>query len=155
MGERRIEFELEDVPKVARELLGMIRFQTDRPIVIGFSGGLGMGKTTLIRELVGGLGAVPEVTSPTFDLIHVHDYEGGIVVHADLYRLTDKDVRSLDLEHYLHNGTTLMVLEWPERAPEFGVDIEVCITAVGPTRRCLEIMFKNLKIWEPARQEFI
>ena len=37
MGERRIEFELEDVPKVARELLGMIRFQTDRPIVIGFS----------------------------------------------------------------------------------------------------------------------
>ena len=42
--------------------------------VVAFFGGMGMGKTAMVRGIAAGLGLDAEVSSPTFAL--VHDYGG-------------------------------------------------------------------------------
>lgn len=75
-------------------------------------GELGMGKTQLTQGLGAALGC-ERVKSPTFIIIAEH--EGRIpLVHADLYRLEEGDVDSLDLDSYIYDGCVLAV-EWAER----------------------------------------
>lgn len=75
-------------------------------------GGLGSGKTTLVRGFVKELGG-HGVKSPSFTLIN--EYQGRIpIAHADLYRLENADPRSMGLEEYLDDGWTV-IIEWPER----------------------------------------
>jgi tRNA threonylcarbamoyladenosine biosynthesis protein TsaE len=79
------------------------------------SGGLGAGKTFLVRALCRALG-LPEsipVTSPTFTLVQEYDTKPPIA-HADLYRLGDEqDVRRLGLDVMRDEGRLLLV-EWGE-----------------------------------------
>ena len=55
--------------------------------MIGLQGGLGAGKTQLVKGFARGLGIAARVQSPTFAL--VNHYEGGRLplFHLDLYRL--------------------------------------------------------------------
>lgn len=88
--------------------------------VLALIGPLGAGKTTLVRGLAAGLGIDSErVSSPTFALSH--SYRGGdlTLVHMDLYRLADAaEAIAAGLEEQLHDPEALVVVEWPERAPE-------------------------------------
>ncbi|BCW97625.1 MAG: hypothetical protein KatS3mg024_0452 [Armatimonadota bacterium] len=55
--------------------------------VVLLEGGLGAGKTVVVRGIVRGLDSTDHVSSPTFVL--VHEYRGRFpVAHADLYRLS-------------------------------------------------------------------
>jgi tRNA threonylcarbamoyladenosine biosynthesis protein TsaE len=78
--------------------------------VVLFEGPLGAGKTTMIRGLLGALGHVGPVRSPTFNLIQTFDLPTP-VMHADLYRL--RDAGGLGLEDYL--STHISLIEWPDR----------------------------------------
>lgn len=83
--------------------------------IIGLAGGLGVGKTTLARGLLRGLGWPGEAPSPSFTL--VERYEAPPlrlpVWHADLYRLgCPEEAIALGLEE-AENG--LLLVEWPER----------------------------------------
>ncbi|TNF23947.1 MAG: tRNA (adenosine(37)-N6)-threonylcarbamoyltransferase complex ATPase subunit type 1 TsaE [Bacteroidetes bacterium] len=83
-----------------------------------FSGPMGAGKTTLIKELCRTLGVADEVSSPTFSL--VNEYESGIgpVYHFDLYRIRSvEELYDLGYEDYFFSGY-LCLVEWPEMAPE-------------------------------------
>lgn len=85
--------------------------------VIGLSGDLGAGKTTLVKGIAEGAGAGrDEVTSPTFTFLHV--YHGRLEVHhMDLYRLdSPEQVRDLGVEEYL-GGQGVAVVEWFENVP--------------------------------------
>lgn len=78
-------------------------------------GGLGAGKTTLVRGLVRGLGGAAAVTSPTFTLVH-HYPTRPPVVHVDAWRLEDpRELAALALEEDLDDGA-VVVVEWGERA---------------------------------------
>lgn len=80
------------------------------------SGPLGVGKTTLVRGLIRGLGVTEPVRSPTFNLIHEYPTNPP-VAHVDLYRLTsDAEVASLGLDEI--GAVSALIIEWPERAPE-------------------------------------
>jgi tRNA threonylcarbamoyladenosine biosynthesis protein TsaE len=84
--------------------------------VVALYGDIGTGKTTLVRGMAAGIGAPPQaVTSPTFVLIH--EYRGRLrLAHADLYRITDPDeLRHTGLIDYF-DGSTVVVIEWAERA---------------------------------------
>lgn len=78
-------------------------------------GGLGAGKTTLVKGIVAGLGSIEPVTSPTFTLVHSYDTIPP-VVHVDCWRLeSSSEVLQLALWEHLDDGAAVIV-EWGERA---------------------------------------
>ena len=81
--------------------------------VVALFGGMGMGKTALVRGLAAGLGLDAEVSSPTFAL--VHDYGGKPpLIHFDMYRVTGwEDLYSTGFFDYLDAGA-ILVVEWSE-----------------------------------------
>jgi tRNA threonylcarbamoyladenosine biosynthesis protein TsaE len=86
------------------------------PAVIGLSGELGTGKTTLVQAICRGLGATALATSPTYALVHHYDARGAPVYHVDCYRLKAPDeARDLGFEDMVRERAIVLV-EWPERA---------------------------------------
>jgi tRNA threonylcarbamoyladenosine biosynthesis protein TsaE len=88
------------------------------PAVIGLSGEMGTGKTTLVQAICRGLGARALATSPTYAL--VHHYEAGPsptpVYHVDCYRLKHPDeARDLGFDDMVREQA-IVLIEWPERA---------------------------------------
>ncbi len=88
--------------------------------VVALVGGLGSGKTHLIKGLAAGVGVkrAGRIASPSFTLIH--EYQGRIpFYHIDLYRLTtEEEAKELGLEAYL-GGTGVAAVEWADRIPSF------------------------------------
>jgi tRNA threonylcarbamoyladenosine biosynthesis protein TsaE len=87
------------------------------PAVIGLSGELGTGKTTLVQAICRGLGARVLATSPTYALVHHYEMpDASPVYHVDCYRLISPDeARDLGFEDMLRERAIVFV-EWPERA---------------------------------------
>lgn len=86
------------------------------PAIIGFSGDLGAGKTTLVQAICRGLGAAAPATSPTYALVHHYESPAGAVYHVDCYRLqSSKEARDLGLDEILSQRAILLI-EWPEKA---------------------------------------
>lgn len=87
--------------------------------VVTLSGDLGAGKTTLVRGLAAGWGALDAVTSPTFVLVNVyHRADGAALYHLDCYRLgSAADAAAIGLDDLLDDAAAL-VLEWPEHVLE-------------------------------------
>lgn len=86
------------------------------PAIIGFSGDLGTGKTTLVQAICRGLGAAVPATSPTYALVHEYASPAGPVYHVDCYRLrSTQEARDLGLDDILLKRGILLV-EWPEKA---------------------------------------
>ncbi|HYR31456.1 MAG TPA: tRNA (adenosine(37)-N6)-threonylcarbamoyltransferase complex ATPase subunit type 1 TsaE [Gemmatimonadales bacterium] len=86
------------------------------PAVVGFSGDLGTGKTTLIQAICRGLGASAPATSPTYALVHRYGAPGGPVYHVDCYRLRHPDeARDLGFDDMTRERAVILI-EWPERA---------------------------------------
>ena len=88
------------------------------PAVVGLSGEMGTGKTTLVQAICRGLGARALATSPTYAL--VHQYEAGPsaapVYHVDCYRLKHPDdARDLGFDDMVRERA-IVLIEWPERA---------------------------------------
>ena len=81
-------------------------------------GDLGAGKTALARAIIRTLMGDPEleVPSPTFALVQPYDAPNATILHADLYRLGDP--REIDELGLLDNPDAIVLVEWPERAPE-------------------------------------
>lgn len=81
--------------------------------VVLLFGGLGVGKTTLVRGLARGLGCSEVAVSPTYTILEI--YQGRLpVFHFDFYRIeSHEDVRATDAREYFDEGVTL--IEWPER----------------------------------------
>ncbi|EKD78871.1 MAG: hypothetical protein ACD_41C00241G0005 [uncultured bacterium] len=85
-------------------------------------GELGAGKTTFVQGIAEALGVTQRVTSPTFTLLNVYETHHHFIrqlVHIDLYRLhSATETTELDIPLWLSRPDALVVVEWPERAPE-------------------------------------
>lgn len=125
---------LEDLPAAKDALL---EFAAGRKILC-FSGNLGAGKTTFVKEICHSFGVNEEVVSPTYSLINEYTYtdEAGkerAMYHMDLYRL-DKPQEAFDigLEDYLYSGNYVLI-EWfeiiEEWLPEEAVIIKIELQA--------------------------
>ncbi|MFZ1743361.1 MAG: tRNA (adenosine(37)-N6)-threonylcarbamoyltransferase complex ATPase subunit type 1 TsaE [Pontixanthobacter sp.] len=88
--------------------------------VVALTGGLGAGKTTLARAIIGAFGYQAEVPSPTFTIIETYDPPAIAMplVHADFYRLNEpSEVEEIGLDDY-REGAVLLA-EWPDHAGGF------------------------------------
>ncbi len=82
--------------------------------VILLDGPLGVGKTTLVRGLLGALGHDCEVPSPSFAIVQPYDELALPLWHVDLYRISHpSELDELGLDSL---GDGVLVVEWPGHA---------------------------------------
>jgi tRNA threonylcarbamoyladenosine biosynthesis protein TsaE len=85
-------------------------------MLVGLSGDLGAGKTTLVGGVLAALGHDGAARSPTYTLIEPYQLAGRQVNHCDLYRLRDaSELDDLGIRD-LATPRSLLLIEWPERA---------------------------------------
>lgn len=110
--------------------------------IVGFTGELGSGKTTMIKGIVKHF-SKNNVFSPSFVIIN--EYQGKIpVFHFDLYRLRNFDeLLDIGWNDYINNG--IILIEWVEKIkknlPKNMIYVKIKI--ISEKKRIIEI--KNLK----------
>jgi len=115
--------------------------------VIALYGGLGAGKTCLVKGIASALGLDESITSPTYTIINEYRLNGGCpLYHIDAYRLNnDEDFDSTGAgECFSAGGIT--IIEWSERIPgsipDGAIKIEIEIT--GPESRIFRVQGLSL-----------
>ncbi|MDH5413405.1 MAG: tRNA (adenosine(37)-N6)-threonylcarbamoyltransferase complex ATPase subunit type 1 TsaE [Flavobacteriaceae bacterium] len=106
-----INFTLSELPEIANKIIQDVPHK-----VLLFYGKMGVGKTTLIKEIVKQLKVEDLVSSPTFSLVNeYHTNEGETIYHFDFYRI-EKEEEALDIgiDDYFYNNEWCLV-EWPEK----------------------------------------
>lgn len=126
-----------------REVAEALLESLDGRTVVAMRGGMGAGKTTLVRALAELMGVEDRVTSPTFALVNEYRAEDGRrLYHFDFYRIDDeREAFDLGYEEYFYSGD-LCLVEWPEKIEGLLPDerVELRITVDGVTERTFEIV---------------
>ena len=108
------EFHIDNVNALSEvsDYLIALRGEAD---VIAFYGSMGVGKTTLIKDLCHRMGVTDEVNSPTFAIVNEYvTEEGESVYHFDFYRIKKlEEAYDIGYENYFYSGN-LCLIEWPE-----------------------------------------
>ena len=113
---------LNDLVIVAQSI---IKQSFNKKIVL-LNGEMGVGKTTLVKEIAKLLGVEENVSSPTFSI--VNEYHGNeVIFHFDFYRLEDEEeAYDFGIEEYFDSGN-LCLLEWPEKISNLLPSSDLCL----------------------------
>ncbi len=105
-------YSLDELPSIVKKLKQFLKNGS----IITFTGPLGAGKTTLIKELLKSLGVKERITSPTFMYVNRYDNDKGQkLYHFDLYRIKSlQDFTQAGFQEYLYQPDSLVLIEWPE-----------------------------------------
>jgi len=111
---KRICEDLEDIPIIVKEILQF----TSPNKKFAIYGDMGVGKTTLIKELSLHLGVSSIVNSPTFSILNEYITKNNKkIYHFDFYRLkSEKEAFDIGYEEYFFNNDYCFI-EWPENIP--------------------------------------
>ncbi len=102
-------YSLIELNEIAKAIIKHAKFK-----VLLFEGNMGVGKTTLIKEVAKELGVRDIVSSPTFSLVNeYHTQNSDRVYHFDFYRIEDEE-EALDIgvDEYFYSGNWCLI-EWP------------------------------------------
>ncbi|WP_433778037.1 tRNA (adenosine(37)-N6)-threonylcarbamoyltransferase complex ATPase subunit type 1 TsaE [Flavobacterium anhuiense] len=106
-----IVFSLDQIQEVAEQIIA-----SNPNKIILFNGEMGVGKTTLIKQLCKSLGITDATSSPTFSLVNEYQIPSGKkVYHFDFYRIK-QETEALDMgvDDYLYSGNWCFI-EWSEK----------------------------------------
>jgi len=124
-------YTLEDLPHIASEIISSV---TNKKLF--FYGQMGVGKTTLIKEICNQLGVLDSISSPTFSLVNEYNTSNkSKVFHFDFYRIeNEEEALDIGIEEYFDTSHWCFV-EWPENIenllPLDVVQIHLSILDVG------------------------
>ncbi|HIE39582.1 MAG TPA: tRNA (adenosine(37)-N6)-threonylcarbamoyltransferase complex ATPase subunit type 1 TsaE [Anaerolineales bacterium] len=120
LDDRSLEF-ISRSPEQTRRLGARLGQLLQGGEVICLEGSLGAGKTVIAQGIGRGWGAVGRLVSPSFVLVREHRRPTGHqrLLHADFYRLEQaQEVWGLGLQEWMEDPAVVVLIEWPERAPE-------------------------------------
>ena len=124
-----------DTQYLGRRLLRLLPV----PSFVALYGGLGAGKTALVRGM-GEEAGTSEVRSPTFTIAHEYETNPRLI-HIDAYRLAnEEELFAAGFEDYLTQDA-IIVLEWAERVPRAlpNERLEIAIEGSGDDERIITV----------------
>ena len=119
-----IVFTLDELTLVAQKVIDQHPSK-----VILFHGEMGVGKTTLIKQLCKTLGVSSATSSPTFSLVNEYEtIDNQVVYHFDFYRLKN-EMEALDMgaDDYFYSGNWCFI-EWADKIPNLIPEDHVLIS---------------------------
>ena len=132
-----VTFSLDQLEEVAQKIIA------EKPNkVILFHGEMGVGKTTLIKQLCKTVGVTDATSSPTFSLVNEYQtVKNQTVYHFDFYRLnSETEAMDMGIDDYLYSGN-LCFIEWAEKIPNLIPEAHSVITIelLADGKRSLEL----------------
>ncbi|TCI91027.1 tRNA (adenosine(37)-N6)-threonylcarbamoyltransferase complex ATPase subunit type 1 TsaE [Tenacibaculum sp. M341] len=132
-----VDYSIDELNDIAKKVLAKSKHK-----ILLFNGEMGVGKTTLIKELCKVLGSTEIASSPTFSLVNEYETnKGEIIYHFDFYRIEDEE-EALDIgvEDYFYSNNWCLI-EWSENiknlVPLNAVNIQ--ITAINNNLRNIQL----------------
>lgn len=114
-------------------------------LCIYLHGGLGAGKTTLVRAMLQSLGHDGVIKSPTYTLVESYAIVGLQIYHFDLYRLADPaELEFIGIKDYV-SDTSICIFEWADKGIGFipQADIEITLDFANDSRQSARIATLN------------
>lgn len=97
-------------------------------LIFGFSGEIGMGKTTIIRKFLTSIGVKDRIKSPTFSIVESYKFDNLCFHHFDLYRIHEtSELDYIGFRDYFLNNT-ISCIEWPENLGDYSLDLDIIFT---------------------------
>ena len=124
-------YTLFEVDQIAREIIELISGK-----VVLFYGQMGVGKTTLIKEICKSLHTQDIISSPTFSLVNEYRTQNDEpIYHFDFYRIeSEEEALDIGVEDYFYSGDWCLI-EWPNNIenllPLDAVEIHLSYAAEG------------------------
>jgi tRNA threonylcarbamoyladenosine biosynthesis protein TsaE len=126
-----IEFSIDQINDVATKIIA----HKPNKIIL-FNGEMGVGKTTLIKQLCKNIGVLDQTSSPTFSLVNEYKTnDNQLIYHFDFYRL-NSEIEALDMgaDDYFYSDNYCFI-EWSEKIsnliPEIHSIIEITLLENG------------------------
>ena len=119
-----IIFSIDQLEEVAQQIIA-----NNPKKVILLHGEMGVGKTTLIKQLCKTLGVTGATSSPTFSLVNEYEADDNqLVYHFDFYRLNhETEALDMGVDDYLYSGNWCFI-EWAEKIPNMIPEVHSVIT---------------------------
>lgn len=120
----KITYTLNELPEIA----GMVISNAPTKTLL-FYGDMGVGKTTLIKELAKKIGVQETLSSPTFSIVNEYVMPGDKLYHFDFYRIeNEEEALDIGIEDYF-DSEYWKFIEWPEKIknllPEHNTSIQL------------------------------
>ncbi|CAI8343580.1 MAG: tRNA threonylcarbamoyladenosine biosynthesis protein TsaE [Flavobacterium sp. SCGC AAA160-P02] len=130
-------YSLSDLNSIAKEIIQLSNNKT-----FLFYGEMGIGKTTLIKEICKILGTVDVTNSPTFSIVNEYKTTTNqTIYHFDFYRLKDEqEAYDIGIESYFYSEAWFFI-EWPENIENLLplMATEIHLTKLSDGRRNIQL----------------
>jgi tRNA threonylcarbamoyladenosine biosynthesis protein TsaE len=119
-----IIFSIDQLEEVAQKIIS----ENPKKVIL-FHGEMGVGKTTLIKQLCKTLGVTGATSSPTFSLVNEYEADDNqLVYHFDFYRLNkEEEAMDMGVDDYLYSGNWCFI-EWAEKIQNLIPEVHSVIT---------------------------
>ncbi len=105
-----IEYTLDQLTTTAKKIIANAEHK-----VFLFDADMGVGKTTLIKEICNQLGVKDVISSPTYSLVNEYQATDDVIYHFDFYRIqNEEEAYDIGFEEYLDTDAWIFI-EWPEK----------------------------------------